>query len=173
VNRTDRFDGRRAKLAREVRPRNVQGTHRRLDLIVPRSASRIAVALAALLIGVSGIARAHHSQLPFFPMDRNVTVHGTVAKFDFVNPHPIIFLDVTDGSGTTVQWQIEGPTTIYLQRAGWSAGSLLPGDEIVVRGAPPKVADARIIAGREVRKTDGTVLKLYAEDARRVLDLGQ
>jgi hypothetical protein len=29
------------------------------------------------------------------------------------------------------------------------------------------------MAGREVRKADGTVLKLYAEDARRVLDLRQ
>jgi hypothetical protein len=49
----------------------------------------------------------------------------------------------------------------------------MPGDVIVVRGAPPKKDGAKIMAGREVRKSDGTVLRLYADDARRVLDLTQ
>lgn len=106
-------------------------------------------------------------------MDQNIEIHGVVEKFDFINPHPIIFLNVAEADGTKVQWQVEGPTAIYLARTGWKATSLLPGDEIVVRGAPPKVAGARIMAGREVHKSDGTVLRLYADDARRVLELRQ
>lgn len=118
-------------------------------------------------------ATAHHSQQPFFHMDRNVEIEGVVASFDFSNPHPVIYLDVTDESGAATQWQIEGPTAVYLSRTGWSAMSLVPGDVIVVRGAPPKKEGAPIMAGREVRKADGTVLRLYADDARRVLDLEQ
>lgn len=127
--------------------------------------------LAATLLGAPALA--HHSQQPFFHMDRDIEIQGIVASFDFSNPHPIIFLDVTDASGRAQQWQIEGPTAVYLSRTGWSSNSLLPGDAITVRGAPPKKDGAKIMAGREVRKADGTVLRLYADDARRVLDLRQ
>jgi hypothetical protein len=57
-----------------------------------------------------------------------------------------------------------------LSRAGWTADSLVPGDVISVRGAPPKKAGANAMAGREVVKSDGTRLRMYAEDARKVLD---
>src|SRR5690606_41060055 len=112
----------------------------------------------------------HYSQQPFFKMDENLEISGVVARFEFVTPHPIIYLNVTDETGAEVQWQIEGPTAIYLRRGGWTAESLVPGDVITVRGAPPKKAGANAMAGREVIKSDGTRLRMYAEDARRVLD---
>jgi hypothetical protein len=106
-------------------------------------------------------------------MDRNLEITGTVVSFDFINPHPIIVVAVTDETGRRSDWQVEGPTAIYLSRTGWTAESVRPGETITVRGAPPKKAEARALAGREVRKSDGTVLRLYADDARRVLELEQ
>jgi hypothetical protein len=136
--------------------------------IAQGGARRIGAALALL---ATSLAHAHHSQQPFFKMDENLEIEGIVAKFEFTNPHPIIYLDVADETGAIVQWQIEGPTTVYLTRVeGWSADSLVPGDRITVRGAPPRKAGAHAMAGREVVKGDGTRLRLYAEDARRVLD---
>lgn len=125
---------------------------------------------ATVLVTVCASAQAHHSQQPFFRMEENLELRGTVAKFEFINPHPIIYLDVVDETGSTVQWQIEGPTAVYLTRNGWTAESLLPGDRIAVRGAPPKKTGAHAMAGREVVKSDGTRLRMYAEDARRVLE---
>ena len=132
-------------------------------------------AIASILsLGLCALAaRAHHSQQPFFHMDRNLEISGTVVRFDFINPHPVIVVDVVDESGGSVRWEVEGPTAIYLSRTGWTADSLLPGDEITVRGAPPKKVGAHALAGREVRKADGTVLRLYTDDARRVLELAQ
>jgi|SRR5690606_7334952 len=130
---------------------------------LPRVAVLGALALAS-------VAAAHHSQQPFFRMDENIELTGTVVRFEFKNPHPIIHLDVADESGGLVRWEIEGPTALYLRRNGWSADSLVPGDRITVRGAPPKKEGAHAMAGREVVKSDGTRLRLYAEDARRVLD---
>ena len=134
----------------------------------PRSSAGVFAVLGFL---AATAALAHHSQQPFFRMDENLEIRGTVARFDFTNPHPIIYLDVTDEAGGVVQWQIEGPTAVYLTRVeGWSADSLVPGERISVRGAPPRKAGAHAMAGREVVKRDGTRLRLYAEDARRVLD---
>jgi hypothetical protein len=127
----------------------------------------------AVLLALPGTLFAHHSQQPFFHMDRNIEISGKVLAFDFVNPHPIIFLEVVDESGNVSQWQIEGPTAIYLARTGWNAHSLEPGDVITVRGAPARKADAKAMAGRVVTAQDGTRLNLYAEDATRVLDLRQ
>lgn len=136
-----------------------------------RCCSRALVSAAALL--AASVALGHHSQQPFFKMDENLELRGVVANFEFTNPHPIIYLDVVDETGVTIQWQIEGPTAIYLSRTGWTADSLAPGDKITVRGAPPKKAGAYAMAGREVTKADGTRLRMYAEDARRVLELEQ
>jgi hypothetical protein len=137
-----------------------------------RTVRHSAIAGVALCLGALA-SDAHHSQQPFFHMDRDIEITGVVRAFDFVNPHPLIYLDVTTESGATVQWQIEGPTAIYLSRTGWSATSLLPGETITVRGAPPKKTGALAMAGREVTKADGTVLRLYADDAQRVLELEQ
>jgi hypothetical protein len=134
-----------------------------------RVASRALLA-AAVWATASTAVHAHHSQQPFFKMDENLEIRGVVARFEFTNPHPIIYLDVTDETNAVVQWQIEGPTAVYLTRNGWSADSIVPGDRIAVRGAPPKKVGAHAMAGREVVKDDGTRLRLYAEDARRVLD---
>jgi hypothetical protein len=133
---------------------------------VSRGALPLTVATALTMV----TAHAHHSQQPFFKMDENLEIHGVVAKFEFTNPHPIIYLDVTDETSAVVQWQIEGPTAVYLTRSGWTAQSLVPGDRIAVRGAPPKKVGAHAMAGREVVKEDGTRLRMYAEDPRRVLD---
>jgi len=126
-------------------------------------------------MGLSAVlpVAAHHSQQPFFEMERDIELTGTVVSFDFVNPHPMIVVRVSDADGQRFDWQVEGPAAIYLSRTGWTARSLVPGETITVRGAPPKRADARAMAGREVRKADGTVLRLYADDARRVLEFGR
>jgi hypothetical protein len=127
-------------------------------------------AAALIVLTLPTVAAAHHSQQPFFHMEENIELTGSVVRFEFRNPHPIIYLDVTDPSGETVRWEIEGPTTIYLQRNGWTRDSLVPGESITVRGAPPKKVDVHAMAGREVEKSDGSRLRLYADDARRVLE---
>ena len=53
-------------------------------------------------------ARAHHSFGAEF--DRNAPVHleGTVVRFEWVNPHSWLVIDVPQADGTVTQWRVEG-----------------------------------------------------------------
>ncbi len=63
-----------------------------------RMASFLA-SLAALLF--ASPALAHHGFAGRYDEDHPVTVMGTVVEIQFVNPHSMIFFDVTDKTGKT------------------------------------------------------------------------
>jgi len=67
-----------------------------------------------------------------------LTLSGTVKEFHFIQPHPLIALEVKDDKGTAVEWSIEMTAPNHLVRYGWSGKKLKPGDEITVTGSPAK-----------------------------------
>ena len=91
------------------------------------------VALSASLLLTQTAAIAHHGQAGY-NTGGPVTVSGTVAEFQFVNPHCIVSLDVKNEKGETEKWQGELTSPNHLLRAGWSATSLKPGDQITITG---------------------------------------
>lgn len=92
-------------------------------------------ALATLLLVSSGGAFAHHSTA-IYDSDNPVELSGTVVEWQFVNPHCIIVLEVTEPSGASTVWSLEGGNTAGLFRRGWTPQTLRPGDEIVVTVRP-------------------------------------
>jgi hypothetical protein len=90
--------------------------------------------IAGFMICTAGSpALGHHSFSAEFDAQRPVTLKGTVAKWEMINPHGWITLDVTDG-GKTTHWMIETSNPNGLMRLGWTKNSLKPGDEITVDG---------------------------------------
>ena len=87
--------------------------------------------VVALLSG-GGRALAHHSFAAEFDAQKPVTLKGTVVKWEMINPHGWITIEVTGSDGKTVQWMIETSNPNGLMRLGWSKRSLRPGDEITV-----------------------------------------
>ena len=85
----------------------------------------------------SGSLLAHHSA-SIYDRDHTVTLTGTVTEFAFTNPHVEIRFDATDGKGNTEHWVAESGPPNRLYRAGWTAKTLKPGDQITVTGAPVK-----------------------------------
>jgi len=68
-----------------------------------------------------------------------VTVTGTVVDLQLMNPHSIIFFDVTDKTGKTERWQAELGSANQLNRSeGWTRTILKPGDKIAIVGPQNK-----------------------------------
>ena len=116
---------------------------------------KVGLLIIAVLLTASSVL-AHHSNAAF-DGDKVIVLKGTVTQWKWTNPHVGIFLSVDDGKGRKVEWQIEGRTPGQLDRAGWSRGSLKPGDVITIDFSPAKDGTRTGLLTR-VRLADGTVL---------------
>jgi hypothetical protein len=96
---------------------------------------KLALLLAgALLVGAVQV-RAHHSFAAEYDGEKQVTVTGTVAKIDWMNPHIYFYVDVKDEKGEVTQWKFEGYPPNMLVRQGWKRDvSMKVGDKVTVFG---------------------------------------
>ena len=85
----------------------------------------------AVLLPV-GYAAAHHSFAAEFDAEKRVTLEGTVVKWEMINPHGWITVDVTGPDGEKVRWMVETSNPNGLMRLGWTKNSLKAGDHITV-----------------------------------------
>ena len=97
---------------------------------------------------------AHHSFAAEYDTSKPLTIEGVVTKFDFVNPHGWIYLDVKDETGKISPWAAEMGNVNALMRRGWSKRSLKPGDDVIISGFRAKDASFNINA-RSVKLPDG------------------
>ena len=97
------------------------------------------VLLAAVgsLVIFSGSAMAHHG-VAGYDMTKTITVHGTVSKFDWSNPHVVVYVDAKNDTGEMQHWTIEFASPVHMVRAGWSKNSMKTGDEIVIDTHPSR-----------------------------------
>ena len=77
-------------------------------------------------------AVAHHSFAAEFDAEKPVTLKGAVVKWEMMNPHGWITMDVTGSTGEKVRWMVETSNPNGLMRLGWTKNSLKPGDQITV-----------------------------------------
>jgi hypothetical protein len=91
-------------------------------------------AAAALLLPVS----AHHSAAVLYHLNQQITVEGTVTRFEMGNPHARIFFDVKAADGTSAAWMAEGGSRTVLTRLGWTGQEVKPGDAIKIIGNPSR-----------------------------------
>jgi DNA/RNA endonuclease YhcR with UshA esterase domain len=122
-----------------------------------------AFVLAAIVVasGVASLvvpARAHHAEAPFYDLDRNVEIRGTVTKWQFRNPHPFLFVEVTDEKGAKTEWVVEFVGPVRLAKLGWSAKTFTPGEIVTVAGHPSRAPGTYGISSARVARADGTVI---------------
>ncbi len=94
------------------------------------------VLLVALLV-FSNIVSAHHGTAQYDSANK-LTLKGTIAQFEWRNPHTQIHLDVKDDKGTVVHWNFEAQPPNILTRAGWTKDILKPGDQVTIIATPAK-----------------------------------
>jgi Family of unknown function (DUF6152) len=97
---------------------------------------KVVVLAASLVLGLGGIAAAHHSGAAY-DLDHLQTMEGTVKAVNWTNPHItfVIEKDAKDGEAATT-WVFEVSSPGVLTRSGWTKRSLQPGDHAVFQYAP-------------------------------------
>ncbi len=121
-----------------------------------------AVLVAGCLLLGAGTAAGHHSPSRF-DMSQIVTLEGTVARYDFTNPHVYIYLDVPGANGETVTWELEASSTPNLSRRGWRPDSVRVGEHVSVRVNPPRAAGQHVARAQSVIWADGRRLAVRGE----------
>ena len=114
----------------------------------------VILALVAAAIPLS----AHHS----WPvnMSQLVTVKGTVTKFVWENPHPMITLEVHANDGKAEEWLVGGPAINRMEAIGWTKTTVKPGD--VITGIGYQFGDGqKIIRLEKVVFADGKEIRVY------------
>ncbi len=115
--------------------------------------------LLLLVYGLLGMAlplSAHHASGPFYDSDKPIEIEGVVTRFVFRNPHAALFLDVTDESGETAEWQIELGAPVMLRRVGWTPDLLPVGMVVRVAGPSARAEGAKGLLGRKLTRADGS-----------------
>jgi hypothetical protein len=79
-------------------------------------------------------SHAHHSFAAEYDADQPITLSGTVARIDLVNPHAWLYLEVADGDGDPVRWNIEMGSPNSLIRRGITKDSVGVGTTVTVEG---------------------------------------
>ena len=122
-------------------------------LLVP-----VVVTLALVHAAVS--LSAHHA----WPLNQSqlVTVKGSVVRFEWGNPHPMITLEVPTADGEVEKWLVGGPAINRMEANGWTKETVKPGD--VITGIGYQYSDGqKIIRLERVVFADGREMLLYGK----------
>jgi Family of unknown function (DUF6152) len=96
--------------------------------------SLLAVFLAATgHLVVSAPVLAHHGRSNY-DVTASATVKGIVTEFQWVNPHALILVDVTDENGKVEKWIAETNSPNTLSRQGWNRNTVKAGDQVTLVG---------------------------------------
>ena len=122
---------------------------------------------AVIVVGSIGLgpdrpAAAHHGAAALFDLARTVEVTGSVKRWSFVNPHPILVIEVAGENGASADWDIYfGPAAAaILRNRGFAPDTFRFGETLIVEGHPARVAGARALdvfgSAAGITRPDGT-----------------
>jgi Family of unknown function (DUF6152) len=128
---------------------------------VPMKALLVPVVVTLALVHSAVSLYAHHA----WPLNQSqlVTVKGSVVRFEWGNPHPMITLEVPTADGKVEKWLVGGPAINRMEANGWTKETVKPGD--VITGIGYQYSDGqKIIRLERVVLADGKEMRLYARE---------
>lgn len=95
------------------------------------------IAATAVTLGAIVPAAAHHSAA-MFDFEQEIRLEGTVTRFDYLNPHSWLYINVENDDGSITEWGFELDAPPRLRRIGVSPRFWEPGDQVIVKTNPLK-----------------------------------
>lgn len=95
----------------------------------------VVIGLGIVLAAVPALA--HHAVAAQYDMDKPVEMTGTLKKMEFINPHSMLHLEVTNPDGSKTTWMFQTTAVAPLRQRGLARsgpGSLEPGATYTVKG---------------------------------------
>ena len=96
--------------------------------------NRVALLASAVFLFAICVPTSAHHGTAVFDMSNLTTIKGTIAKFDFMNPHALIYVDVIGEHGKAETWVAEESSNNHLSRVGWDKNSLKVGEQVTIVG---------------------------------------
>ena len=75
-----------------------------------------AILIIVALLSAAGPVWAHHSPSAVFDMTKQFTLTGTLMKVDWINPHPVVFIDAKKDDGSVENWKFESNPPSWFRR---------------------------------------------------------
>jgi len=93
-----------------------------------------------LVLAAMAVPLAHHSVGGQFDMSKTLTLKGTIAKVDWINPHPYVLLDVRNADGKVTTWALSTIPIPMLRKAGLTKEALFgrPGESVTIVAMPAR-----------------------------------
>ena len=124
------------------------------------------IVVASALLGVA--TQAHHSISAVYDDTQRVTIEGVVTQFQFVNPHPLVVMDVKDSAGNAQQWRLEMDTHRELADIGFTNDTLKPGERLVIIGSRARRQPQSLYIRRLERPSDGFAYEQVGNSPRLI-----
>jgi len=117
------------------------------------------VLAVALLLSLSTLPLEAHHATAAFDRDQSVSVSGIVLRWQFINPHSGIWIEVLDDAGVPTEWVGEFQGTLDLYRHfNWNKDTFAAGDHVTLTGYPARNGDSsmsvRIVGFEDGREVD-------------------
>jgi hypothetical protein len=117
------------------------------------------IVLGVVAFALGAAPQAHHSNSAY-DTSKTVTVRGTVTRWQLVNPHSGLWIEVRTDRGTSEVWAGEFAGTLDLyRRFSWNRATFKAGDQITLIGNPARDGSTSLMA-RKVVFADGKEVDL-------------
>ena len=126
-----------------------------------------ALTVSLWLLAAGGVL-AHHSVAAEYDLDKPIEFSGTVVRIEFVNPHSMLVLEVTNPDGTKTVWRFQTGAVGTLKRLGLVRSSaedgIKAGDHVTASGFAARSGNPQGML-KQLKMPTGRVITTWSGDA--------
>lgn len=94
--------------------------------------------VAPILVWLIALPAYAHHGTSGYDTGKVVTITGTATRFDWSNPHCVLYIDSKNAQGEIEHWALEMGAPVHMTRVGWTRHSIKPGDQVAADTHPAK-----------------------------------